>query len=282
MVFLDYESKDRLYLSPLVHAAPKELFSHSPTLWGPSISPDGREVAVSREEYNGAWHIWSAPTSGGEPRVLTSGRDPQIYGHFSRDGQWLIYFTWVPGAGRVWRVPRSGGTAEPLTPANEDASYGDLSPDGSKLAYTKTEKRVEHVVIAPVGGGPERQLTQSPSTVARWSPDGQWITFSPDRRYADGVFIARSDGSGFKRVSSTGGWPLWLPDGKRIAFLALGEDGNQRVNFVRLQDGKVSTLTGFEFAGENYPVDFSADGKVMAYTDTVTFSSEIWLLETHE
>ncbi|HEV2418506.1 MAG TPA: winged helix-turn-helix domain-containing protein [Terriglobia bacterium] len=282
VVFLDYESKDRLYLSSLDHAAPKELLSHSPFLWMPSISPDGREVAVSRGEYNGAWHIWSVPTAGGEPRALTSGRDPQIYGHFSHDGQWLVYFTWIPGAGRVWRVPRSGGTAEPLTPANEVASYGDLSPDGSKLAYTKTEKRVDHVVIAPIGGGPEHQLTQFPSTVARWSPDGQWITFSPDRRYADGVFIARPNGSGVKRVTSTGGWPLWLPDGKRIAFCTLGEDGNQRLNFVQLQDGKVSTLKGFEFGGDNMPVDFSPDGKVMAYTDTVTFSSEIWLLETHE
>lgn len=282
VVLLEYESKDFLYLSPLDHATPKELLSHSPFLWMPSISPDGREVAVSRGEYNGAWHIWSVPTSGGEPRALTSGRDPQIYGHFSHDGQWLVYFTSTPGAGRVWRVPRSGGTAEPLTPANEDASYGDLSPDGSKLAYTKTEKRVDHVVIAPVGGGPERQLTQSPSTVARWSPDGQWLTFSPDRGYADGVFIARPDGSDLKRVTRTGGWPLWLPDGKRIAFRTLGEDGNQRVNFVHLQDGKVSTLKGFEFGGDNMPVDFSADGKVMAYTDTVTFSSEIWLLDTHE
>ncbi|MGH9351909.1 MAG: winged helix-turn-helix domain-containing protein [Terriglobia bacterium] len=288
VAFLDLESKAFLFVSRLDHGAAKTLLSHSPFLWAPSISPDGREIAVSQGEYDGAWRIWTVPAAGGEPRPLTSGRNPQIYGHFSRDGRWLIYFTWVPDAGRVWRVPQSGGAAEPLTPANEDASYGDLSPDGSKLAYTRTEGRVAHVVVTPVGGGLERQLTSSPSTVARWSPDGQWLAFSPDRSYAGGVFIVRPDGTGIRRATSTGGWPVWLPDGKRIAFLTVGADGNQQINFVRMPDGpdgpngKVTTLDGFKFEGDNYPIDFSANGKVMAYTNRVTFSSEIWLLETHE
>ncbi|MGH9403856.1 MAG: winged helix-turn-helix domain-containing protein [Terriglobia bacterium] len=291
MVFLDLESKDLLFASRLDRGAAKMLLTHSPFLWAPAISPDGREIAFSQGEYNGVWRIWAVPAAGGEPRQLTSGqfgllgpfgKDPQIYPRFSHDGRWLIYFTWAPGANRIWRIPRDGGTPQPLSPANEDASYGDLSPDGRMIAYTKTEKKVAHIVVAPVEGGPERQLTRSTSTTPRWSPDGQWIAFSPDRGYASGVFIVRPDGSGIRRVTSVGGWPVWLPDGKSIAFRSLRADGNQQINIVHLPGAKISTLERFQFAGDNDPMDFSADGKVMAYTNTATFSSEIWLLEIHE
>lgn len=282
VVFLSSTTEDRLYVSRLDHPKPKMLLSHSPFLWEPAFSPDGSRIAYSEGEYNGDWGIWSEPITGGEPRRLTSGPTPQIYGHFSHDGRWLIYFTWAPGAGRVWRVPGSGGAAEPLTPPNEDASYGDLSPDGSKLAYTLRQGSIERVVVAPSGGGSERPLTSASSTVGRWSPDGQWITYSPDRSYANGVFITHPDGTNAKRLTATGGWPVWFPDGKRIAFRTLRDDGHQQVNFVRLQDGKTSTLAGFDFAGNNDPMDFSPDGKTMAYTNSVTFSSEIWLLETRQ
>lgn len=282
VVFMESTSEDRLYVSRLDHPNPKALLSHSPFLWEPAFSPDGSRIAYSQGEYSGDWGIWSEPVTGGEPRRLTSGPTPQIYGHFSRDGRWLIYFTWSPGAGRVWRVPGKGGAAEPLTPPNEDASYGDLSPDGSKLAYTLRQGSIERVAVAPVGGGAEHLLTVTRSTVGRWSPDGQWITYSPDRSYANGVFIAHPDGTNTRRLTSTGGWPTWFPDGKRIAFRTIRNDGTQQVNFVRLQDGKISTLAGFNFAGNNDPMDFSGDGKVMAYTNTVTFSSEIWLLETRQ
>lgn len=289
VVFIENTTQDRLLITALsAHAseitsrAPRVILSHSPYLWAPSISPDGKEIAYSQGEYNGDWGIWIAPSGGGAPHRLTSGHEPQIYGHFSHDGQWLIYFTWTPGRQRVWMTPRSGGAATPLTPPGEDASYGDLSPDGSQIAYTRTENGKEHVVLAPVRGGDERPLTFSKSTVARWSPDGKWVAYSPDRSYASGVFIIHPDGTGNRRLTADGGWPIWMSGGKRIAFRTLGKDGNQRVSLITLEGGKITPLDGVDFAGDNAPVDFSADGKKMAYTDTVVFSNEVWMLEMRQ
>src|SRR5579875_305133 len=279
VAFLNSDWKDQLFIRRLDTGATLNILNHAPFLWAPAISPDGREIAFSRAEDNGLWRIWVVGTTeGAKARPLSSGNAPQIYGRFSTDGKWITYFSWVPGASRILRIPRLGGPPEPLTPGNEDAAYGDLSPDGRLLAFARTETQIARIAVIPVEGGPERRLTDSPSTVPRWSPDGRWIAFSPDRGYEGGVFIIRSDGSGLRRLTPSGGWPVWFPDGKRVAFRALRPDGTQQIELVHLESGKVEPWSGIEFSGDNYPFDFSRDGKLMAYTNGVILSSGIWLL----
>jgi TolB protein len=266
----------------LVTGATSRLLSHSPFLWAPCISPDGTDIAFSQGEYNGMWSIWTMPVGGGDPRRLTSGQVPQIYGRFSRDGRWLIYFTWVAGRDRIWRVPRRGGAAQPLTPANEDAAYGDLSPDGHTLAFARTQNGTTRIDVKPIQGGPERELIHFSSTVPRWSPDGKWIAFSPDRGLKSGVFITHSDGSSTRRVTASGGWPEWLPDGKGLAFRTLATDGTQQIETVTLKLGQIAPLGTIKFSGDNDPFDLAPNGKVIAYTNGETFSSEIWILDLHK
>ncbi|MGH9407736.1 MAG: winged helix-turn-helix domain-containing protein [Terriglobia bacterium] len=278
IVFMTAESRDTLYVRRLDTGARTKILEHSPYLWAPAVSPDGRKIVFSQAEYDGSWRIWVVRVAGGKPWALTVGREPQIYGRFSRNGKWITYFTWAAGADRIWRIPSRGGSAVPLTPAGEDASFGDLSPDSRELAFTRTESQSAYICIRPVAGGAERRLTSSPSTLARWSPDGRWIAFTPDRSFEAGIYIIRPDGSGAKRLTATGSWPVWVGDGKRIAFRTLGADGNQQLRIVRVSDSQVTPLNGIQFSGDNYPVDFSPDGKLLAYTNGATFSSEIWLL----
>jgi Tol biopolymer transport system component/DNA-binding winged helix-turn-helix (wHTH) protein len=281
VAFLNSDWKDQLFIRQLDTGATLNILNHAPFLWAPAISPDGREIAFSRAEDSGQWRIWVVgTTAGAKARPLSSGDSPQIYGRFSADGKWITYFTWVPGASRIWRIPRLGGPPEPLTPGNEDAAYGDLSPDGRLLAFARTEDQIARIAVIPVEGGPEKSLTDSPSTVPRWSPDGRWIAFSPDRGYEGGVFIIRPDGSGLRRLTPSGGWPVWFPDGKRVAFRALRPDGTQQIKMVHLDSGKVEPWSDIEFSGDNYPFDFSRDGKLMVYTNGVILSSGIWLLNS--
>ncbi|MGH9327818.1 MAG: winged helix-turn-helix domain-containing protein [Terriglobia bacterium] len=279
LIFLEVESRDAIYEARLDTGKASRILSHAPFLWAPSISPDGEEIAFGEAEYNGMWRIWTMPLLGGNPRPLTSGEAPQIYGRFSHDGNWVIYTAWVAGSSRIWRVPRNGGARQPLTPANEGAAYGDLSPDGKTLAFVRTENGVSRVYLKRVAGGPERPLTTMQSTVPRWSPDGNWIAFSPNRSFESGILIIHPDGSGKKRLAASGGWPVWLPDGKRIAFRTLGPDGAERISTVTLDTGKIAHLDQFRFAGHNDPFDFSPDGRLIIYTHGETFSSEIWLLD---
>jgi TolB protein len=258
----------------------RQLLTDSAIMWAPSFSPDTREVAFSRGETDGSWHIWMAPIEGGMPRRLTSGRLPEIYPRFSPDGAAVIYHTWSSGVDRVWRVPRSGGPAVALTPPrDDDDGYADVSPDGQWIAFARTEKGTTRICIARMDGGQTRLLTDGESTVPRWSPDGRWIAFSRSRSLRGGVFVVGADGANLRRLSETGSWPVWWHDGKHIGYLDRAADGTEQIFIAAREGGPSRLLHGLRFIAWNHPFDVSADGALLVSSDTVHLSSEIWLLE---
>jgi TolB protein len=217
------------------------------------------------------------PVNGGTPQRLTSGSVPEIYPRFTPDGRWLIYFTWAH-PNRIWKIPRSGGVPVPVTPVrNEDDAYGDISPDGKWLAFARTESDTTRVYISSFEGGEPRMLTRLPSTVPRWSPDGRQIAFSPARNYEEGVFVISADGSGERRLTETGSWPVWSPDGKSIFYLTVGQDRNEQVRVVSVQDPSSNTVLDLHFNGSNYPIDLFGRN-LLATTNSIHLSSELWTL----
>ncbi|MGH9794964.1 MAG: protein kinase domain-containing protein [Candidatus Acidiferrales bacterium] len=278
----------------------REVLRHPSFIWAPAFSPDGRTLAFSRAETDGSWHIWVASLDGGAPRRITSGALPEIYPRFSRDGAAVYYFSWSAQPDRVWRVPVSGGPPQPVTPEGFEDGYADVSPDGTTLVFARAEEGATRLYVMPAAGGEPftsqnaaqgrpfasqnaaqgkpRRLTDAPGAVPRWSPDGRWIAFSPDRIYGGGIFLIRPDGSGLRRLTDTGSWPVWWPDGNRIAYLTVGPDGSQQIRVVPATGGRTSILTAIQFDGLNYPIDISPDGTKLATSNSVHFSSEVWLL----
>jgi hypothetical protein len=93
------------------------------------------------------------------------------------------------------------------------------------------------------------------------------------------VFVVPAEGGEPRRLSETGGWPVWWPDGRRLGFQAVGSDGNAEIRVVPFEGGPATTLAGIRFLGTNYPFDVSRDGRFLATSNTVSASSELWLLE---
>ena len=134
--------------------------------------------------------------------------------------------------------------------------------------------------MMPLAGGAARRLVDRPSTTPRWSPDGQWIAFSPGRGYDRGIFIVRRDGTGERRLTERGGWPGWWPDGSRISYLMLDADGAQEMWTVTVAGGTPTRLESLPFPGStNCPFDVGRDGRSIVATRVVRMSHEIWLLE---
>jgi TolB protein len=280
IAFLNAHPRASLVVLNLVGGETREILSHISYIWAPAFSPAGRELAFSRAEPDGSWHIWMVPVQGGVQRQLTSSSLPEVYPRFTPDGNSVIYHTWSSRPDRIWRVPLAGGPPEPLTPVrDEDDQYGDISPDGQQIAFARTENKITRIYVAAVGGGEARRLTDSASTLPQWSPDGKWIAFSRSRGYIDGIFVIKPDGTGMRRVSETGGWPTWWPDGKQLGYQHSGTDGFTEVKIVSLNGGVPRALQNVRFRGINYPFDISPDGSQLAIAYGTTTSSDIWLLE---
>ena len=134
------------------------------------------------------------------------------------------------------------------------------------------------IAVAPVDGGEAKRLTGSSSTLPRWSPDGRWIAFSANRGFTAGIFIIGVDGTGVRRLSTTGSWPVWFPDGKRLGYLNLGPDGTQQILTVPFEGGPSRPLPVVRFEGANNPFDISRDGNLLTTSNGTNISSQIWLL----
>jgi Tol biopolymer transport system component/predicted Ser/Thr protein kinase len=277
IAFVNARSRNTLEVYSLAGGAPRTLLAHSPYLWAPVFSPDGREIAFSRGEVDGSWHIWIVPADGGAPRRLTSTDPGEIYPRYTPDGAFVLYHTWTAPR-RIWRVPVAGGTPRLVSRSADGEGYADVSPDGRLIAFVRSETDAEHIYVAPLDGGPERLLTKSPASLPRWSPDGRRIAFSPNRGFSDGIFVVETDGTRERRLTAQGGWPVWWPDGRRIGYLVVGPDGTQEIYVVSAEGGAPEALGGVRFRSNNHPFDVARDGRRLATSNTVHLSDEIWLL----
>ncbi len=280
LAFMNARWRNELFVRHLGSDRTRTLTRHSPFLWAPAFSPDGRDLAFSRSEVDGSWHIWTIPVDGtAVARQLTSGDRGEIYPRWTPDGRFVLYHSWAAPR-RVWRVPRDGGPPVALSPADIDAAFADVSPDGRLLAYTTTEARNERVHVMSLSGeGGPRVLRSGPASLPRWSPDGEWIAFAPDRSYYGGVFIIRADGTGERRLSSVGGWPVWWPDGRSLSYLVIADDGTQRIDTVGIDGAPTESRAPLKFRGTNNPFDIARDATWIATSDSVHVSSEIWVMQ---
>lgn len=278
VAFVNSRWRNTLEVADGSGAAVRTILTHSPFLWAPAVSKDGQEIAFSRGEVDGSWHIWSVPVAGGAARRLTSSDAGEVYSRYGPDGS-IWFHTW-DSPRRIGRIPAGGGTPA-MAAFGLDASqaFPDPSPDGKQVAFTVSDSDAERIYLAPADGGPARKLTASPGTVAKWSPDGSRIAFSANRGYSGGIFVINPDGSEERRLTNEGGWPVWWPDGKTIGYVAIGPGGDQEIRQVSLDGSNVRTLANLKFIGTNHPFAVFPDGRRLAITNAVHVSDEIWLLQ---
>src|ERR1043166_3866827 len=186
------------------------------------------------------------------------------------------------------------------------ASAAQISPDGRWVAYSvtstdwKTDAFVGQLWVANAATGDRRQLTRHArgAANARWSPNGEWISFTSARDDdKNQLFVIRPDGGEPQRLTKaeTGVTAYhWSPDGKWIAFTAPDPEGKAAKDrkeaygafeIVR-KDNAYSHLYTFEVAraleepqagrrrtgGTDFTVgafDWSPDGKQIAFSAAI-------------
>ena len=94
------------------------------------------------------------------------------------------------------------------------------SPDGRHIAFDGwTGYRADRAWVYTMNPDGTHRRRLAPGG-GQWSPDGRRIAYAND----DGIFVMKSDGTGKKRLTRSGGGPFyWSPDGKHIAFTREGK-----------------------------------------------------------
>jgi WD40 repeat protein len=201
----------------------------------PSVSPDGRQLAVQIGTDADA-DIFVYDLSGdSEIRQLTFDGSNQAP-VWTPDGAWIVYSSDRDGAWRIYRQRADGaGVAEPLTASDGDARQGlpALAPDG-RLAYTRISgaapAQADIWAVSLPDGEPELLVGGAGDQFGIvFSPDGTAMAYTSNTSGPYQVFAEPYPPDGSRvRISEDGVgtiWPVWSRDGSRLSYQLTANGG---------------------------------------------------------
>ena len=222
-------------------------------------SADGNRVAFVRAD--GALYVANADGTG-LIQLAPAGTSPI----WSEDGRKVAFLAPdPPGSEACCRnifVAESDGSAVTQVTHDRSILHYDFAANGSMLAYEWFDRQLRLFVVRPDGTG-EREITSpdfaSPN-LPSLSPDGSKVAYSAypltqgDNAPGWEIYILPTDAGGAAiDVSNNPGddwWPVWSPDGTRIAFVSstpgdgfvpgslhmVNADGTGQINLTPVDD----------------------------------------------
>lgn len=199
-------------VSPVDVWKPRDLPLPHPLAIYPSLSPDGKAVALAYETGSTGFErsdLWLVSVDGRDlRRVAATGG--VTYPAWSPQGSWIAFADERAARqyeGAVIYLVRPDGTELHRLAGEFARQRPAWSPDGTRLALEDLEGQV--VVVGRDGGG-KRVLTADGGAPA-WSPDGKWIAFErnvltdSEGVYALGLFVIPAEGGSADRIASFDG-----------------------------------------------------------------------------
>ena len=191
----------------------------------------------------------------------------------------------------IFMADLNGKIVKQLTNSKGYDAEATISPDGKKMLYTSTKDGDIDLYIMNLKTGKEKKVTNilGYDGGAWFSPDGKKIIWRASRPKTEDeikeykellsenlvaptnmeVFIANTDGSNVKQVTSFGNanWaPAYMPDNKRIIFASNHQSkrGFPFNLFIINEDGSKLEKISAEKSFDAFPM-FSPDGKKLIF-----------------
>jgi len=218
----------------------------------PAISPDGTKMVFS---YHG--DLYLVPTAGGAAMPLTVHSAYEFMPVWSHDGKQIAFASDRHGNFDVFVMPATGGEPTRLTFNSANDFPTDFAPDGQSVLFYSQRRDsplnaqfpspvLPELYLAPVKGGPARQVLTTPAQDAKFDRAGQRILYHDRKGY---------ENEWRKHHTSAITRDLWLYD---------------------VRSGQHTRLTNFK--GEDRNPVWSADEKEVFYLSEQSGSLNIWKL----
>jgi Tol biopolymer transport system component/DNA-binding winged helix-turn-helix (wHTH) protein len=258
----------------------------------PRFSPDGTSVAFIRWSHSGSGDLHVVDIASRKLKRLTFDNVPITDLQWTDDGEQIIFASNRSGNRRLWQVSSNGGSPILLNKTPADIQHFSISPaTPNRLVYTlsniDTTTEIVSLEAGSAGGNsalPRRTCRIDSSRAddsARWSRDGEQIALCSSRSGFTEIWIARSDCSELRQLTSLKrlevGSPRWSPDAKEIVFDQV-VDGQAEVMKVDVRSGEVVQMTANP-ASDKLP-SYSSDGRWIYFNSNRSGTSQIWKMRT--
>lgn len=191
----------------------------------------------------------------------------------SPDGKEMIYIMVIAGREQLMRRAVDGSYVRQIT--NDNANHEDpaWSPDGSHVAFVLIKDGLEQIHLMNPDGTAIEPLTPADVKTIHpsWSHDGRRVAYctdddlAPPRKNPSEVYSIDIATHSISKLISDGvnTYPVWSPDGKRMAFRRMLGETNSEV-FLAEADGSNPRNITNNPAFDGWPA-WSPDGSMIAF-----------------
>jgi dipeptidyl aminopeptidase/acylaminoacyl peptidase len=233
------------------------------------LSPDETRVlfvvetaAEDKKKYFS--HFYMVNVDGTGFRQFTAGEVEDSNPTFSPDGRWIVFTSKRNEKKGLYKMPADGGEARLLVEADGSFSDISISPDGKKILciFKKADEAPKDK------DGKKEQPVYRHVTRKFYKLDN--AGFLPqDRGHVHVYDLETGKGKRIANAKNGERQPMWLPDGKRIAYITnLHPDPDEEslrdeIFVIPAEGGKARKLA--KQAGPAEGLSVSPDGKFIAY-----------------